>query len=118
MPCPRLETNMTRTVTFTTERPVALPTAGLCTGTVTIDEGFPGSYWEPPEEGGIETIEVREAFGIMLPDEHFYEYHPEDLKALEAAVERDLQEQYKAEAEALAASYESCADFADQDIPF
>ena len=42
---------------------------GLLTGVLYVDPGFPGTYWEPPEEPEIYEIQLRDALGILVPKE-------------------------------------------------
>ena len=42
---------------------------GLLTGTLCTDPGFPGSYWEPPEEPEVYDVQLRDALGILVPEE-------------------------------------------------
>lgn len=42
---------------------------GLLTGTLHVDPGFPGTYWDPPEDPEIYDIQLRDALGILIPEE-------------------------------------------------
>jgi len=97
---------------FTQENPLNLPGLGLCTGTVEYDPGFDGSYWEPSEEGGIESVAVKDAFGVDLSDE-FVVDNPPVLAAIEAAVAVLLEARYEDEAEAMYEEFER-----QDDVPF
>lgn len=42
---------------------------GLLTGVLHIYPGFPGTYWEPPEDPEVYDIQLRDALGITIPEE-------------------------------------------------
>lgn len=102
-------------IIFTAGTPLVLPNLGVCTGRVSFDPGFPGTYWEPPEEGGVECTEIKDAFGVLVPEEYWID-NGEDFAALEAAVDQYLQAMYAADAQAQAQAWEDSADF--DEVPF
>ena len=97
-------------ITFTQDSPVLLPGMGMCTGTVSFFPGDSGSYWEPPEEPGIEEAQLKDAYGNDLDPEMILE-NEEVYAALESAISSVLETEYREEAEAMSNAY-------NEEVPF
>ena len=75
-------------IEVTAESGVVVDGLGLLTGTVEYHDGFPGSYWEPPEDPEVEEIKLRDAMGILVPEE-FWENEDNYQALLKAIVDAD-----------------------------
>lgn len=88
---------------------VTLPGLGICTGTVDYDPGYAGTYWQPPEPAHVEGCALRDAFGILIPEDMIME-NDEAVVALEAALGVYLSEVDAAEAQAMAEDWDRDGD--------
>lgn len=79
-------------IEVTAESGVVVEGLGLLTGTVEYHDGYPGSYRDPPEEPEVEDIKLRDAMGILVPDE-FWESEDNYLALLKAIVDADARYQ-------------------------
>jgi len=79
-------------IELTAESGLVVEGLGLLTGTVEYHDGYPGSYWDPPEEPEVEEIQLRDAMGILVPDE-FWENDRNYLALLKAIVDADVRYQ-------------------------
>jgi len=56
-------------VTITEAHNVSIEGLGRVTGTVEYEKGYAGSLEQPPDPPELGTIQLRDAFGIDIPDE-------------------------------------------------
>jgi len=79
-------------VEFKQEDKLVVEGLGLLTGTVEYHDGYPGSWWDPPEEPEVDEISLRDALGILIPDE-FWENEGNYRTLLSAIVDADARYQ-------------------------